>query len=116
MPDFITPETFECTKCGECCKPITKVSEEDIAQIEKLGFNREDFLDKDPFGNPGFVLKRKDGYCMFLKDNKDGTFNCTIWGNHPQVCKDYPFFEGVTKVKSCLPDDLVWYKNLNEFD
>lgn len=117
MVASITRKTFKCTKCGECCKPITKVSEEDIKRIEQLGHRREDFLDIDPFRRESEVkdvLKRKNGYCTFLRDNKDKTFDCTIYENRPQVCRDYPFFEGVEKLKSCIPSELVWYRNVDE--
>ncbi len=114
---WITPKTFKCTKCGECCKPITKVTEADIQKIEELGYKREEFLDFDPFRRDSMikdVLKRVNGYCIFLKDNKDGTFDCSIYGNHPEVCKKYPFFEGIEKLPSCIPSEIVWYKNAKE--
>ena len=119
MVAYITRKTFKCTKCGECCKPITKVSEKDIARIEKAGYKREDFLDVDPFRKESGakdVLKRKNGYCTFLKDNKDKTFDCTIYEHRPDVCRDYPFFEGVEKLPSCIPSELVWYKKIEEMD
>ena len=42
---FLDPATFKCTKCGQCCRPIVKVSEKDIQRIEEAGRKKEDFLD-----------------------------------------------------------------------
>jgi len=49
MDNLFTKESFQCNKyCGECCKKLSvMVSKEDIKNITKLGYEKEDFLDKE---------------------------------------------------------------------
>lgn len=44
----ITQNNFKCVLCGECCRPIVLVDEEDIKKIEEQGYNKNEFLDYDP--------------------------------------------------------------------
>lgn len=73
---------FKCSMCGNCCRFLTTpVTDADIARIREGGY--DDFVRDDMK-----ALKRVNGRCMFLKDDR-----CSIHEIRPQVCRDYPFFK-----------------------
>jgi len=76
---------FKCKKCGECCYS-PRLSKKDIKRIEKLGFKKEEFIEKD-FRNFSYI-KEINGYCMFLKRNKKAS--CKIYKARPTICRLYP--------------------------
>jgi len=91
--------TFNCTKCGECCIYTTvKLSEEDMQRIEKLG--HKEFHEWDHIIRAPVLKKNKDG-CVFLRKKGD-KFLCSIYGNRPEVCRKYPFFD-TDVVEDCRP-------------
>ena len=105
---FLDQKTFKCTKCGECCRPIVKVSHEDIKRIEKLGLKKEDFLDFDPLEeNPSKkdTIKQRNNVCMFLR-RKGEEYFCSIYDNRPKFCRIYPFYKNNLKLKDCKPKYL----------
>ncbi|HIJ11121.1 TPA: YkgJ family cysteine cluster protein [Candidatus Woesearchaeota archaeon] len=106
--EFLKKETFSCTKCGQCCRPLVLLSEEDITKIEELGITN--FYEVDPLSEgPAKVLKQVKGICMFLKRQGDD-FVCGIYHNRPTICKEYPFFSDV-KLKDCRPKGWErWHK------
>ena len=75
---MISKETFECNRyCGECCKKlIVRVTKGDIERIRKLGYEDEDFVDRD-----------------------------LVYRNRPKACEQYPFF-AKNLVGSCLPKKM----------
>lgn len=90
-------ERFMCRRCGECCKPIVKVSKKEIGQLKELGFGEGFFLDYDPFNKRKGLLVRKDvlkkkenGDCVFLRRHGRATF-CSVYSLRPEVCREYPF-------------------------
>jgi len=87
---------FKCLMCGECCKPKVHVTELEIKTIEKLGFKRKDFMKGIK------VLKRVNGYCVFLK-NKNDKKVCSIYKHRPSICRKWPFFS----YSSIIP--LHWF-------
>jgi Fe-S-cluster containining protein len=92
---------MECFKCGECCRPIVKLSEKEIEEIKKLG--HKDFYEFDEKIKSD-VLKQNKGVCIFLY-GKEEEFLCSIYDKRPQVCKDYPLHEG-----DCRPKNWEkWY-------
>ena len=93
--EILDPKTFKCTKCGECCRPIVKVDEDDINRIEKLGNKRDDFIQFDSKINSS-VLKQKNNVCIFLERQGD-EFVCSIYNNRPKVCQKYPFIKDEVK-------------------
>jgi len=107
MQDMFTKESFQCNRyCGECCKKLSVlVSKEDIKNITKLGYKKEDFLDKDLLPINKFMLKKDKNGCVFLKKHMDGKYSCSIHKNRPKICRQYPFF-GKNKIESCLPQDM----------
>lgn len=113
----LNPKTFSCSRCGQCCRPIVVLSEEDIARIEKSGIQRNDFVGEDPINKQsGFkVLKQKKNVCMFLK--KEGEeYVCSIYNQRPGVCRKYPFMEKNQKLEDCKPRNWKrWMKIENSF-
>lgn len=107
MEPLFKKQNFQCNRyCGECCKRlVVEVTNSEIKSIKSLGYNEEDFLEKDFFGQGKSVLKRGKNGCIFLKKEEDGKYSCKIYENRPKICRQYPFFNG-SKIKSCLPQDL----------
>lgn len=104
---MISKETFECDRyCGECCKKlIVRVTKADIERIRKLGYEDEDFVDRDLIYRNKFVLRMDKGGCIFIKRHKDGAYSCIIYKNRPKICGQYPFF-AKNLVGSCLPKKM----------
>ncbi len=98
---------FKCQRCGKCCKPVIKLTREDISRIRELGFSDRDFVERDPIDeeSKGLVMKRIDFKCVFLNIGEDGFTRCKIYGHRPQTCRNYPFF-GFDEVKNCKPVSL----------
>ena len=86
---------FKCKRCGYCCTLLPKLSEDDIARIEKSGFGRDYFLEIGRMGD--FRIKMADNKCIFLE--RDGNrFKCRIYEFRPEVCRIYPSYEkGIAK-------------------
>lgn len=87
---------------------IVWATKKDIARIEKLGFAKEFFVEKDAFLGPNaYVLKKKnDGSeCVFLKSGKDGAYSCGIYADRPEVCRQYPFFG--QPLEDCKPASFL---------
>jgi|APSaa5957512535_1039671.scaffolds.fasta_scaffold335231_2 Fe-S-cluster containining protein len=107
-----TKDNFECTKCGECCRPIVLLSEEDIKRIEALGLT--DFIDIDPLNEVTTkILKQKNHVCMFLERVGD-EFKCKIYNSRPEICRQYPFNGGIKKIDDCRPKNWEKWMKLNE--
>ena len=106
---YLEKEKFECEKCGECCKPLVLLTQEDIDRIKNSGFKEKKFLQDDPLDDSetkGKVLRQKDEYCMFCDRKKDGTYHCLIHSLRPETCRKYPFVEEDLKLKSCKPKKI----------
>ena len=103
--NLLNQKTFKCERCGQCCRPIVKVSEEDIKKIEETGMKREDFLDHDPVienSKEKDTIKQINGVCMFLESNEN-RFSCKIHQHRPETCRKYPFITGNEKLEDCKP-------------
>lgn len=89
-------ESFECRRCGECCKQESiAFTEKDILRAaQKNNLSVSEFIEKYDLGlinNSGdLVFYRltigKIGVCPFCSDHK-----CTIYDARPQVCRGFPF-------------------------
>jgi len=84
---FSTDVKFKCQNCNFCCTGANvNLLGDDISKIDKKYLEEHEH---------GFSLKqKKDGKCIFLKEN------CTNYKNRPIVCHEYPF--KVTFVKPNL--------------
>ncbi|MFC2154655.1 YkgJ family cysteine cluster protein [Candidatus Altiarchaeota archaeon] len=88
-------DEFECLMCGNCCRFRTiDMSSKDVERIEAAG--KKDFYEKF---EGAFRLKRKNGRCVFVEDDK-----CTIHEIKPKVCREFPFF----KLYGCIPYIHDW--------
>ena len=94
-------EKFKCRNCGYCCTQIVIPTKKEINQIQKAGYDPEDFLERDR--NKRQRIKMKNYYCYFLGLSKGETF-CRIYHIRPKVCRQYPFFKGVTA--ECMPPKM----------
>jgi|APSaa5957512622_1039677.scaffolds.fasta_scaffold190477_2 Fe-S-cluster containining protein len=99
---------FKCTKCGECCRMVVKLSKEDIQRINKI--YQKDFTryDKEIKSN---VLKHNNGKCVFLKKQGD-EYVCSIYEHRPEVCKQYPFIDK-QKIEDCRPPRWEYWPKIN---
>jgi hypothetical protein len=95
--------TFVCDRrCGECCKRLTVVvSPSDITRIEALGHS--DFVKFSGDVREGRVILKhsRNGWCVFLKQDVDGLYGCSIHDSRPEVCRKYPFFGD--PISDCRP-------------
>lgn len=88
-----------CTKC--CIKTKMILCKEDIERIKKIGYKEEFFLRKK---GSLFMIKNKDGKCVFLKD-----FGCSIYKDRPLGCRLYPLI--YDSKKGFILDYLCPYRN-----
>jgi len=81
---------FRCKRCATfCCKlGGPKLTKKDIEQIERAGYNAEEFL--EPVSNS--LKSREDGSCVFLKfEAERNVYACKIYDFRPALCRLYPF-------------------------
>lgn len=81
-----------CQSCGECCKSM-------ILQIRQLDLPKEKKNRIEYFKTRGLKILREFNkiievsvplLCPHLDEGKDRrTYSCGIYGNHPEVCKDF---------------------------
>lgn len=92
---------FSCISCGSCCREtepgsnLVMVSPGEIRRMmEASGLAFEEIVTPYPStiresGREytfGWVIRRKDDHCMFLRDN-----SCLIYESRPWICRTYPF-------------------------
>ncbi len=124
-------KTFECKRCGFCCKGESTVglSSEDIKNISKfLRLSEKEFLELYTVkkGKNRIEMKTVDGYCIFFDREKK---LCKIHPVKPAKCKEWPFVPAIFKdvdnfniIKSCcmglknfsFEDVKILHKNLNK--
>ena len=98
---MLTPSTFLCKRCADCCRYLTvKLSKKDIEAIKDKSYKEDFFIKFDRYIKSP-VLKNKDEGCVFL-GKKEGKYYCKIYNIRPKVCRKYPFVES-DKVESCKP-------------
>ena len=110
---MLSPKTFKCDSCAECCKAFeVKLFREDIERIKKAGHDGDFFLEPDMISRKPdeYVLRKQDGQCVFL-GKKKGKYFCRIYEIRPKICRKYPFFG--KKIKSCKPSELFPNVQLN---
>jgi len=108
---MLSPKTFRCRRCGDCCKVYTiKLKNKDIKRIGKK-YPGDYFLSYDEF-EECFVMKRAKNKCIFLK-RKNGKYSCGIYCIRPETCRKYPFFR--KNVESCKPVTIKTFLNKPHF-
>ncbi len=98
----LNKKTFRCEKCGECCKPLVKLSKSDVERILTAGYDEIYFIDKTILNEK--IIRQINGKCVFLKQGKEKT-SCEIYDIRPDICREYPFFGD--KIKTCKPAELM---------
>lgn len=112
---------FSCTQCGECCRaePDTQhtatIHPDEVRDIQaETDLPWRDVARPIPFGldehGRGETFEwalQTDGCgdCVFLESDADGTTACGIYGDHPSICRTYPFqvdLAGTTAPQSSL--------------
>lgn len=87
-------QSFECLRCGDCCKwhGYVRLSPDEADRIaESLGLEKRDFVDKMTYVTPDrkslSLNENEDGSCIFFSVNPPG---CEIYENRPSQCRDFP--------------------------
>ena len=96
---------MRCSHCGMCCeKTEMMLSNADLERLERVGYNRQEFMRSDKHG---FVrLKNRHGYCVFYDVEKRC---CRIYKHRPLGCKIYPVI--YSEQEGIVADDLCPMKN-----
>jgi Fe-S-cluster containining protein len=112
--------TFECRRCGECCKQESiAFTERDIERIsDKLILAPQEFIQKYDLrtvNNPGELLF----YQLHVGTRERCPFNsdreCTIYDARPQVCRGFPFLTpGNVENAFRLKNEIVLGSNCRE--
>lgn len=114
----VSPEGFECSKCGQCCTGFGDdfgvfVFDFEVAEIARtLQLSSETFIDyyltpyqllEKPKRVQIYLLKHIEGNCVFLKNNL-----CGIHSVKPAQCQRGPFgfFWDGNKRYSCMTGDI----------
>jgi Fe-S-cluster containining protein len=89
-------ESFECKRCGECCKQqaIAFTEKDILIASRKVGLSPSKFIEKNDLvliNDPDELeyyqlIIGKIGVCPFYSDHA-----CTIYDARPQVCRGFPF-------------------------
>ncbi len=85
-PYLLARTKFKCQRCGQCCRLRVKLYPRDIKRLNKAG--KTGFMTF--LGN----LKRKNGYCIFLRF-KNGKASCSVYKSRPDICRKYPVSRGL---------------------
>lgn len=91
-------ERFVCERCGNCCRGegVVQIDDEQAQRIaDFLGLSKRSFLRK--YAKPvldGFhwlkELNNEERWCVFLEQDAEGRFACTINPVKPDQCGTYP--------------------------
>lgn len=91
---FQSPEAIPCLRCGVCCTkwqaPLDSAEAQRIAAA--LGMNyanfRDDYLQEYPFTDDSYLIRCKDGACIFLRF-ENALAGCAIHEHKPKACRDW---------------------------
>lgn len=82
---------YDCTKCRNCCKKLGISIRYD--ELENINLTKEQLQNlKEEYGK--YINKEKG--CPFLNENNE----CTIKGNLPASCKEYPYTNKTERLES----------------
>ena len=75
-----------CSHCGLCCeKTEMLLSDADVERLERMGYERQEFV---RFDRHGFVrLRNRRGFCVFYDVER---CRCKIYRHRPLGCRVYP--------------------------
>lgn len=100
--------------CHQCCLETEMIlTEKDLEQIEKLGFDRSEFClppeDTDGFWQLRNIQSPLGLKCYFLSDEGE----CTIYDNRPEGCRLYPLILNIDTGEEMIDEDCRekdWYR------
>ena len=98
---------MRCSRCGLCCQDTEmELSNEDVEQLERIGFNSDEF--SASFDGSFRRLTNVDGHCYFYDTSSEG---CRVYPSRPIGCRIYPVVyivgEGIGVDTLCPMDDSV---------
>ena len=110
---------FECQGSGNCCVSrgtygFVYLSKKDIKKLS-IGFKttEQNFIKNYCQKTDGFIhlkeLKKNNGNCIFLKDNK-----CTVYKSRPIQCRTWPFWPENMNAKTWEKDIAIFCPGINK--
>ena len=97
-------DSFECSKCGTCCRwsGYVHIEEKDIKRISAfLHIDEQDFIDKYTCltsNRQGLsIIENPDGSCIFLNNENQ----CEIYSVRPRQCKEFPHKWRLNNMDGC---------------
>jgi Fe-S-cluster containining protein len=77
---------MRCSHCEKCCHDTEmQLCKADIARLERMGYEREDFVHRDADGIPR--LRNTGGFCFFYDHERR---RCREYSRRPLGCVIYP--------------------------
>lgn len=96
---------MRCSHCGLCCKKTEMLlSSADVERLERMGYNRQEFVHHDKHGY--IRLKNRGGFCVFYDVGK---CRCIVYKHRPSGCRIYPVI--YSEQEGTVVDDLCPMKN-----
>jgi len=93
--DGISGTDFVCFRCGTCCRkyqPQINFTEARLI-VDQLGISWEEWLSSyaDPRwpGEDSFLIRQKDGACIFLEQISAVLTRCAIYNVRPAACLEW---------------------------
>ncbi|MGC8835941.1 MAG: YkgJ family cysteine cluster protein [Infirmifilum sp.] len=85
LQEYPVFQSTKCLTCGKCCMQTEMIlTDQDVKQIEKLGYSRKYFTVWD---GKFLRLRNEGGSCVFYDKS---TGKCIIYQHRPSGCKLYP--------------------------
>lgn len=85
--------SFECRRCGECCRPrgyVTVEGDEVVRMAAQVGVPIVEFTRVYTRLSPGrdglHLVEKSDGSCIFLSEAGE----CIVHAVKPRQCRDFP--------------------------
>ena len=95
QPGRVSPDSFQCLRCGKCCrwKGLVKITPEEAdAIIGFLGIPADEFFDRmtriSPDRSALSLTEKEDGSCFFYDAESR---LCRIQSVKPAQCRAFPF-------------------------
>jgi len=89
-----------CVGTGRCCYLRVNLLPDDYKRIlqhaKKRGL-REEIIEKQ--GASYWLVRRRDGACVFLEKQPDGLLRCSIYSIRPTACRLYPLVPAGTSLR-----------------
>ena len=94
QPGCVSPDSFQCLRCGKCCrwKGLVKITPEEAdAIIGFLGIPADEFFDRmtriSPDRSALSLTEKEDGSCFYYDE---ASRSCRIQEVKPAQCRAFP--------------------------